>query len=189
MPTIAPAIIQWTPANNSTDVALNPVIYATFNTDMAVVSINTNNIVLKDSSSNPVQIAVRYHALTRVAEIRTLTQLTQHSTYSLTVIGDGMIVGTEVDGVTDILGTPMIGSSTMSFTTGETIGTPYTPGGTTQPEPTEPATDEPIDIDTVVPGLQASNISAGKIEIYFNRNVDPTTISNANIYVIKRVNL
>jgi hypothetical protein len=110
----------------------------------------------------------------------------------MTVIGDTVDIGQRVDGVTDILGNPMIGNFTLQFTTGVETGTPYIPGTPPpiEPDPGDtPQQSTPFDIENTYPNILAVNVSAGHVIIEFTGNVDQTTINDANIYIIKKANL
>lgn len=186
---ITPAVISVVPSNNATDVQLNPAIFIVFNTDIAKDTVNSRNILLSVGSTY-VQLDIVYHPLNRTAEVHTLSALDPNSVYTLTVVGDDFITGTQVDGVTDILGNPMIGNFTSVFTTGVDAGTPYDPNPDPfpAPDPGDIVIAVPLEIENITPGFNASNISSNKIVIKFNSEIDPTTVNQNNIFMVRSDN-
>lgn len=176
------------PNEATTDVQLNTTIHITFNTDIAQATINERNIQIKDSLGAIVPITMQYYPFTRSIEIHNLELLQSENNYDIIVLGNGIVADPSVDGVTDILGNPMLSNFVLQFTTGTTVGTPYV--DPINEIPLEDNSDsEPFDIYTVYPSVDSFNVSTGKIMVKFNKPIDPASVKDLNIYIIKRANL
>jgi hypothetical protein len=105
------------------------------------------------------------------------------------VMGDDFIPGGQIDGVTDILGNPMVGNFTSIFTTGTDIGSPYNPNPEPFPDPSgDIVIAMPLEIESISPGFNTYNVSTNKIVIKFNKELDPTTINPNNIFMVRSDN-
>lgn len=199
MAAVAPEVIniEFTPQGPK-DVSLDPTIYVFFNTDIAHRTVVNENIKILTKEDKEVPLELKYNSLNRMIEIKPTVRLTSLTEYTLFIQGDDVIAGTTVDGITNILGRPMIGNYTLSFTT------EYVEDDSSEEEPPLdlPDEEEPIDIGdlpvfegitfdvaAIYPGVNAYNVSSGKIAIKFNKNIDPKSVNDQNIYIIERDNL
>lgn len=172
---VRPYVISTSPADGATGVNVMPTIFIVFNTDMAVETINADNIQLG------VPIKVSYYALTRTAEIVPLQPLEPLTQYVLTVKGDDIYVGNSITGVTDILGVPMLGDFTFTFTTGEAAD--ETGGDNIEPPQENNYVDTPFGLEYIAPAGDAG-ITDGRFVLHFT-----DAVQSAEVYVIKKDNI
>ena len=105
-----PTVTNIYPANAQTDISVTPCICVTFNEQMLSSSINTNTIIVKDSSDNTVAGEVTYSTVTRMASFNPTNLLDYSASYTATVKSGA-------NGVKDAAGNPLSLESTWSFTT------------------------------------------------------------------------
>ena len=102
-----PTVTSVTPAANSTGVATNSTLTATFNESVEATSINTANLVLTSSSGSTVAASVSYSSTSNTATITPTGLLANSTTYTATI-----------SNVLSTAGVAMASAYSWSFTTG-----------------------------------------------------------------------
>ncbi len=194
MASMTPKVIsvEILPSNDIEDIHLYSTMYVRFDADLDHKTVNYTNVQVRNELGPSVDLYIKYHTLSRTIEIRNIYELQSETMYDIMILGDDVISGPQVDGITDILGNPMHGNFVYSFTTGTEVGIPYVDPNSIEIPPSlffEEENLEPFNIIMTSPSVDSYNISSGKIIIKFNRDISATTVKDANIYLVKSDNL
>lgn len=114
----APVVSAVSPTDEDTNVAVSPLIVATFETDMAPSSLNTSTVLLADGDGNPVEVLVGYCVVGKNLEIKPLSSLAYSTTYTVTLVSG-------CSGVTTLAGGVLSSDYVWSFTTQAQMCGPY----------------------------------------------------------------
>jgi P pilus assembly chaperone PapD len=101
--TVAPTVINATPAHQTTGVAPSTNVTATFSEDMNPFSISGQTFKLFGAGS-PVSAQVTYDQASRTATLNPAQDLEAGATYVAKIIKDVHLNGQNIDGVTDLAG-------------------------------------------------------------------------------------
>lgn len=110
-----PFVVKTVPMNMSVDVETSTDISIVFNTDINPDSLQNNIVVWAVGSESKIDGAVFYKD--RVATFKPAQPLSPGTTYTVTVVGDANLEDGHHQGVLSILGYPMAGMYTFTFTT------------------------------------------------------------------------
>lgn len=108
--TIAPTVLEVSPTNGATEVALTAAVQVTFSEAMNASLITTNTVTLVNAASNPVPANVSYDANTFTATLQPLDFLGGGQLHTARVKGTST-------GVKDTAGNPLATDLVWSFTT------------------------------------------------------------------------
>ena len=150
--TTPPTVTSISPANNATNVATNSAVRVTFSEPMDPLTINSTNIVLRNTGTSAVvPSTVTYDAATHVATLTPNGPLSNTTSYTLTV----------TTGVKDAAGNALVTAVPSQFTTAGLADTtpPTITARTPAPNATGVATNttvtvtfsEPMDQTTIIP--------------------------------------
>jgi hypothetical protein len=103
----APAVVAISPADNATNISLNPIIQATFSVAMDNSTFSSDNFTLKLRGTTPVSGRITYYGDNQTAVFKPAVKLASGATYSMTVSS----------AVRDITGRQMADNFTWSFKT------------------------------------------------------------------------
>lgn len=110
--TTAPTVTGVTPANNTTSVAIDSNVTATFSEAMDTATISGATFELRDPANAVIPAVVTYDAPTRTATLNPNANLAQNTTYTVRVRGDGTDPR-----VKDVAGNALASDYTWSFGT------------------------------------------------------------------------
>lgn len=152
----APTISLKVPAAGAANVPFNTKLTATFSEDMDAASINTNTLLLQGPGASIITGSVTYAAGSRTATFSPTVPLLANTLYTTTA----------TTGLKDLAGNTLANNQVWTFTTSVAADT------------TRPT------VTLKTPDAGANNVAINsKVLITFSENMDPTTITTANIVV------
>lgn len=151
-----PTITLKVPAAGAVNVAFNAQLTATFSEDMDAASINTNTLLLQGPGASIITGTVTYAAGSRTATFNPTSPLAASTLYTATA----------TTGVKDLAGNTLASNNVWTFTT------------SVAPDVTRPT------VSLKTPDAGETNVAINsKVLITFSENMDPTTMTTANILV------
>jgi hypothetical protein len=151
--TTPPTVTSTSPGNGATGVSQSATVSATFNKAMDPATINSNTVVLRDTSNTPVPSTVSYTANSHNAIITPNSSLAPSATYNATV----------TTAVKDLAGNALAANYNWSFATATGPSCPCTAWGSSA-TPANPSVNDPnavelgvkftVELDGVILGVR-----------------------------------
>ena len=144
-----PTVAVFSVPSGSTNVDPTTSISVTFSESMDPATINSQTVVLKDASGNPVSATIIYDAATKTVTLDPTASLVPGMTYTATLQGGSQ-------GVKDIAGNPLAANVTWSFTITAPLACPCS-----------------LWNDTIIPAVASANdTSAVELGVKFRSQID-----------------
>ncbi len=139
----APTVAEFTPATDSSNVAVNSVVAVTFSEEVDPATTTANTIKLLDGNNNLVPTTLSYNAATLTVTLTPGAVLAYSTTYTIVVAGG-------LSGVKDLVGNPFDQTIESAFTTVAAPAPDTTPPTVTSTSPANGASNVAISTSATI---------------------------------------